>query len=111
MLLVLGMMGLSQFIGDIGFALYSINEVSLLQKEVPIHVQGRVNAVVNFLVGGVAPSGALLAGIVSEYVGIRFTLLCGAGGMILVAVWFAFALIRCRIEPETRSEEDKITFV
>jgi MFS family permease len=94
--LVLVLMGMAQFFGDIGFALYAINETSLIQQEVPIHVQGRVNAVITFLVGGVAPFGALLAGIVSEYVGVRFTLFCGAGGILLVSGWLAWRLMKIR---------------
>jgi predicted MFS family arabinose efflux permease len=95
-LLMLAMLGFSQLIGDIGFALYAINEISLRQGSIPAHVQGRVNAVIGFLVNGIAPLGTLLAGIVSEYIGIRLTLLCGAGGMLLIAVWLTFALTRRR---------------
>ncbi len=93
-LLALGMLGISQLIGDIGFAFYSINEISLLQSSIPAHIQGRANAVIGFLVSGIAPLGTLLAGVVSEYMGIRLTLLCGAGGMLLTAACFAFALTK-----------------
>ena len=93
-LLVLGMLVASQLVGDIGFALYSINEMSLLQSTIPTHMQGRANAVISFLVSGIAPLGTLLAGIVSEYMGIRLTLLCGAGGMLLIAACFTFALTK-----------------
>ncbi len=91
-LLVLAMLGLSQLIGDIGFALDAINEVSVRQGSVPDYVQGRVGAAMGFLVSGVAPLGTVLAGAVSEYIGIRLTLLCGACGMLLIAVWLAIAL-------------------
>jgi MFS family permease len=94
--LVFGILGISQLIGDIGFALYSINEISLLQEEIPIHMQGRVNAVIGFLMGGAVPLGALLAGIASEYIGMRLTLFCGGGGIFLVTVWCSFALVKHR---------------
>jgi predicted MFS family arabinose efflux permease len=90
--LVLAMLGISQLVGDIGFELYAINEISLRQGSIPAHVQGRVGAVMGFLVDGIAPLGAVLAGVMSEYMGIRLTLLCGAGGMILIAAWLALAL-------------------
>jgi predicted MFS family arabinose efflux permease len=93
-LLALGILVASQLVGDIGFALYSINETSLLQSTIPTHMQGRANAVISFLVSGIAPLGTLLAGIVSEYMGIRLTLLCGAGGMLLIAACFTFALTK-----------------
>ncbi len=92
-LLVFGILGISQLIGDIGFQLYAIHEISLRQSSVPAHMQGRVNAVMSFLISGIAPLGTLLAGMVSEYIGIRFTLLCGAGGMLLSIIWLTFAFI------------------
>jgi MFS family permease len=90
--LMLGMLGISQLIGDSGFQLYSISEISLRQDCIPVHLQGRINAVISLLVGGIAPIGTLLAGIASEYIGIRLTLLCGACGMLLLAAWLPFAL-------------------
>lgn len=53
-------------------------------------MQGRVGAAMGFLVSGVAPLRTVLAGVVSE--GIRLTLLCGASGMLLIAVWLVCAL-------------------
>ena len=88
--LVLGMLGISQLIGDSGFHLYSISEISLRQDCIPVHLQGRVNAVISLLVGGVAPLGTLLAGMASEYIGLRLTLFCGACGMLLLAAWLPF---------------------
>jgi predicted MFS family arabinose efflux permease len=94
--LVFAVLGLSQMIGDIGFQLYAINEISLRQSNISGHVQGRIGAVMSFLVNGIAPLGTVLAGIASEYMSIRITLFCGAGGMILIAAWLAFALTRQR---------------
>ncbi|HEY0752358.1 MAG TPA: MFS transporter [Ktedonobacteraceae bacterium] len=91
-----GILGISQLIGDIGFQLHALTEVGLRQRSIPIHLQGRVNAMIGFLVSGVAPSGALLAGICSIYLGIRLTLLVGAGGMLLSALWLLFALRKYR---------------
>jgi len=95
-LLVLAILGISQLLGDVGFQLYAIHEISLRQGRVPLHLQGRVNALIGFLVSGIAPLGTLLAGIASEYIGIRFTILCGAGGMLLSTVWLLYALTRDR---------------
>ncbi|HET8911228.1 MAG TPA: MFS transporter [Ktedonobacteraceae bacterium] len=93
-LLVLGTLGLSQLLGDIGFQLFALNELSLRQGLVDDHVQGRVNSVMGFLVGGIAPLGSLLAGVLSEYIGIRMTLFCGSVGMLLSAVWLLLVLTR-----------------
>jgi MFS family permease len=92
--LTLAMLGISQLIGDIGFELYALNEISLRQINLPISVQGRVNAVIAFLVDGIAPLGTLLAGLVSEYLGVRMTLLSGATAMLLITIWLAIMLNR-----------------
>jgi predicted MFS family arabinose efflux permease len=92
--LILGMLGLAQLIGDIGFELYAIHEISLLQNSIAGHVQGRVNAALGLLVNGIAPLGTLIAGMASTFIGVRLTLLGGAGGMLLIATWLAFALAR-----------------
>ncbi len=97
--LMLGLLGVSQLIGDIGYELYAINEISLLQSSIPGHVQGRVNAVIGLLVNGIAPLGTLIAGVTSEYIGVRLTLLCGAGGMVLIAIVLAFALASLHEKP------------
>jgi MFS family permease len=91
-IVLLGMLGISQLCGDIGFVLYALNEISLRQLSLPVAVQGRVNAVLSFLVEGIAPIGTLLAGIVSAYIGIRTTLLFGAAGMLLISIWLALTL-------------------
>lgn len=91
--LMFAVLGISQLVGDIGFELHALNEISLRQSSLPFSVQGRVNAVISVLVNGIAPLGTLLAGIISEYIGIRMTLLYGAGGMLLIAIWLAVMLI------------------
>lgn len=90
--LVFSILGLTQLIGDIGFQLCALSEISLRQRAIPMHLQGRVNAVIGFLINGVAPLGTLLAGVFADYAGIRFTLFCGAGGMLLIAIWLTITL-------------------
>ncbi len=88
---VFGLMAFSQLIGDTGYAIYSINEVSLRQQLVPAYLLGRVNACVRMLSIGVMPIGALLAGFLSELIGIRLTLLIGSAGMLLATLWLIFS--------------------
>jgi predicted MFS family arabinose efflux permease len=94
MLVVFVLMALSQLIGDTGFAVYSINEVSLRQQLVPDHLLGRVNAGMQMLSTGIMPLGALLAGLLSELIGIRLTLLIGSAGMFLAPAWLFFSPLR-----------------
>lgn len=94
MFVVFVLMALSQLIGDTGFAVYSINEVSLRQQLVPDHLLGRVNAGMQMLSTGIMPLGALLAGLLSEVIGIRLTLLIGSAGMALAPAWLFFSPVR-----------------
>jgi predicted MFS family arabinose efflux permease len=93
-LVVFLLLALSQLIGDTGFAIYSISEVSLRQQRVPDHLLGRVNACMQMLSTGIMPLGALLAGLLSERIGIRLTLLIGSAGMALAPAWLFFSPVR-----------------
>ncbi|MGH2479981.1 MAG: hypothetical protein ACRDHW_10035, partial [Ktedonobacteraceae bacterium] len=92
--LVFTLMALAQLVGDSGFAVYSINEISLRQELVPAHLLGRVNACMHILANSIMPPGALLAGLLSEVIGIRWTLLIGSSGIFLAAGWLVFSPLR-----------------
>ncbi|HEY7419687.1 MAG TPA: MFS transporter, partial [Ktedonobacteraceae bacterium] len=94
MFVVFALMALSQLFGDIGFAIYSINEISLRQQLVPDHLLGRINACMQMLSNGIMPLGALLAGLLSEIIGIRLTLLIGCVGIVLAPAWLFFSPLR-----------------
>ncbi len=89
--LVFTLMALAQLVGDSGFAVYSINEISLRQELVPAHLLGRVNACMHILANSIMPLGALLAGLLSEVIGIRWTLLIGSSGIFLAVGWLIFS--------------------
>lgn len=89
--LVFALMAFPQLVGDSGFAVYSINEISLRQTLVPEHLLGRVNACMHILSNSITPIGALLAGLLSEVIGVRLTLLVGCGGIFLSAGWLIFS--------------------
>jgi len=90
----LAMLVISQLIGDCGAVLYSVNEVSLRQTIVPQRLLGRVHASMNFLIGSVGPIGAIVAGILSEVIGVRLTLLIGACGICCSLFWLLCSPIR-----------------
>ncbi|MEO7019435.1 MAG: MFS transporter [Ktedonobacteraceae bacterium] len=93
--LVFALMALAQLVGDSSFAVYAINEISLRQELVPAHLLGRVNACMYILANGMMPLGALLAGLLSEVIGIRWTLLIGSSGIFLATGWLVFSPL-CR---------------
>lgn len=78
-LVVLLVVGLAA--GEFGQIIYAITNVSLRQRLCPPHILGRVNATMRFLMMGLFPLGALLGGVLGQFVGLRGTLLL-AGGLI-----------------------------
>ena len=92
--LALSLLFLSQLIGDASVSIYLIAEVSLRQSLVPANVLGRTNASMQFLSQGVAPPGALLAGILGGLIGLRLTILIGVLGVMLAGIWLLLSPVR-----------------
>lgn len=92
--LALPLMFLSQLIGDASVSIYLIAEVSLRQSTVPANMLGRTNASMQFLSLGVAPLGALLAGILGGMIGLRLTILVGVIGVILAGTRLLLSPVR-----------------
>src|SRR5439155_8154996 len=67
-------------VGGFGAVEYNIQQVSLRQTITPERLQGRMNAVMRFLVWGTIPLGSLTGGVLASTVGLRETLLIGALG-------------------------------
>ena len=80
--------------GDMAWAVYGINELSLRQSVAPPHVLGRVNAAMHLMFRGVIPAGALLGGALADEVGLRGAMFTGAGGLLLSTLWLIFSPIR-----------------
>ena len=79
------MLIIAQAFQSIGFALYSINQISLRQAITPSELLGRVNASRRVLVFGVIPFGAMISGALGETIGLQLTLVIGA-----VVAFFSF---------------------
>ncbi|TMD34549.1 MAG: MFS transporter [Chloroflexi bacterium] len=92
--LALSLRFLSQLIGDASVSIYLIAEVSLRQSLVPANVLGRTNASMQFLSQGIAPLGALLAGILGGMIGLRLTILIGVLGVMLAGTWLLLSPVR-----------------
>ena len=93
-LAVISILMAGQLFGDFGAVVYDINEVSLRQTIIPNTHLGRVNASMHLLTTGILPIGALIAGVLSELIGIRSTLLIGACGILLSSAWIVFSPLR-----------------
>lgn len=83
----------SQLIGDASVSIYLIAEMSLRQSLIPANLLGRTNASMQFLSQGVAPVGALLAGILGGLMGIRLTILVGVLGVMLAGTWLLLSAV------------------
>ena len=58
------------------------------------NVLGRTNASMQFLSQGIAPLGALLAGILGGMIGLRLTILIGVLGVMLAGTWLLLSPVR-----------------
>ena len=81
-------------IGGFGGVVYNITQVSLRQAITPERLQGRMNAVMRFLVWGTLPLGSLIGGALASQIGLRTTLIVSALGGTLAILPIYFSPIR-----------------
>lgn len=87
-----------------GGASANIMAVTICQKVTPDRLLGRVSAASKFFLGGLAPVGAILGGVLAEYLGLRLTLFIAAGGITLMASWLAVSRLRKASDSSLESE-------
>ncbi|MFI6323408.1 MFS transporter [Nonomuraea sp. NPDC050556] len=75
----------------VGALVFNVTQRSYRQLVTPKELQGRLAATTRFLTWGATPLGALLAGAVAEFAGMRLTLLFEAVGLLLgpVVLWLS----------------------
>jgi len=86
-IVVVLMLIVAQFSFGLGLTIFNVNQASLRQAVVPLHLQGRASATSRFLASALAPLGALLGGVLGETIGSRETLILAALGELLAAAW------------------------
>lgn len=84
---------LSGALGGFGAVVYNIQQVSLRQAITPERMQGRMNAVMRFIVWGTIPLGSLAGGALATVIGLRATLFLG-GGAVLATLPLVLSPIR-----------------
>lgn len=89
---------------------YNITQVTFRQRITPPRLLGRMNASIRFCVWGVMPIGALLAGVIGEWIGTTPTMWIAATGQLLAG---AFVVIgpfwKMRDLPDAPAEPDSAT--
>ncbi|WP_169583680.1 MULTISPECIES: MFS transporter [Microbacterium] len=79
------------FVASFTVLLYNITQVTFRQRITPPRLLGRMNASVRFVVWGVMPIAALLAGALGTWLGVVPTMWIGAAGQLLSAAFVVFA--------------------
>ena len=87
---------------------YNIAQVSYRQAICPPRLQGRMNSVMRFIVWGTIPLGTLSGGALATWIGLRETIVVGAIGGGLGALWLLFSPQRhLRDLPEPIDDDDR----
>jgi MFS family permease len=88
----LGALGMG--IVGIGSIVYNVNQVSFRQRLTPDRLLGRMNATVRFLAWGLSAVGALIGGVLGEFLGARTTLWIAVVGVCLAFLPVYFSPLR-----------------
>ncbi len=82
---------LSWFIQSLALIVFNITQVSLRQSLLPLHLQGRLNASMRFLICSTLPLGSLLGGVLGGTIGLLPTALLSTAGMLFAFLWVLFS--------------------
>ncbi|MCI0776588.1 MAG: MFS transporter [Chloroflexi bacterium] len=95
---VVAMFLIVQQFGDGAYVVREISEMSLRQAITPEPFLGRQNA--SFQFGGIAAMlvGTLVGGVLGEVIGLRWTLVVGAGGTFVSAFWLLVSQVRSVVD-------------
>jgi MFS family permease len=94
-------------ISAFGAIIYNIQQISLRQLITPQRLQGRMTAVMRFIVWGTIPLGSLIGGALGASIGLRETLVIGAIGTCTSVIPIYFSPIRKLVDfPEPEPEPE-----
>jgi MFS family permease len=81
-------------VGGLANVIYNVTQVSLRQAVTPERMQGRMNAVMRFIVWGTIPLGAIIGGVLASKIGVRETVIVGGIGCCLPFLPVLFSPVR-----------------
>ncbi|WP_329488276.1 MFS transporter [Kitasatospora sp. NBC_01246] len=93
-------------LGWIPFIIYNVTQVSFRQRVTPKHLMARMNATIRFMVWGVVPIGALLAGVLAEEYGVRAAMWVGVVGELFAVLPVVVSPLRSMRELPTAPEDE-----
>lgn len=98
--LVIGVIALGALLFGMGNTVFNVTFSSLQQQITPDHLLGRVRSCIMVISLGAAPLGAVLGGVLGQFLGLHGALLVGGIGISLGFVWVLFSPVRAlRTEP------------
>ena len=83
-----------QLLGDVGWQINAIADVTLRQTLVPPALLGRANASLHVTAAGLAPIGALVAGVLATAIGVQGTLWIAVAGLLVAPLWLIASPLR-----------------
>ena len=94
-----------------GFMMWNIITVSLRQRITPDHLLGRLNATYRLFAWGVMPIGALLGGLVAEFLGLRAMFLLSSVVMLATLYFLRYLRDDDLAAAETAAERAEVASV
>lgn len=94
---------LGQTISGFGNTIYNIGYDSLSQSLTPDELLGRVNATGLFIGYGALPIGALVGGLLGQWLGLRTAVLISSAGLLLAVLWVYFSPLRHQTAPGAKA--------
>lgn len=104
-LVVVGVLVLGMVLVSLGAMTYVITVGSLRQSITPHRLQGRVSASARFISRSAMPVGAIVGGLLGEWLGLRFTLALASAGALLIALYLWLSPVGAVREPPAPYEE------
>ncbi|MDQ5825602.1 MAG: MFS transporter [Chloroflexota bacterium] len=102
---VVGVLVLGMLLSSLGAMTYIITVGSLRQSITPHRLQGRVSASARFISRSAYPVGAIVGGLLGEWLGLRLTLGLASAGSLLVTLFLWLSPIGRLREPPAPHED------
>ncbi len=94
LIMVIPVLIVARVLNSFAATIYTITHVSVRQRIAPASIQGRVNASVRFIAGGVVPIGGAIGGLAGTQLGLVPTIAIATLGTLIGAAWIWLSPVR-----------------